>query len=177
MYRIMDEVFYFKFFLWLILYRFFFIFPLLLQGAGLHPLVFFSSSWQVCFIFLPPRSFSLDKMAKSWAFFLTSRLVVPLLFPPNRFFPMTFPAMTKRGTPAVQIPFFLSNNLNAGPLALHETGHVYWAEPGPRSHYLPPPHLVWSRLLGPDESVNCCCFLSMGGVGVERGRGGGEMAY
>ena len=87
-------------------------------------------------IFLLDPPLTSDKMAKSWAFFLTSRLVIVLLFLQTCSFPWHSQPWPK-GDPCCTDTLFLSNNLNAGPLALHETGHVYWAEPGSRSHNPP----------------------------------------
>lgn len=98
--------------------------------------------------------------------------------PPNLWIPITFPAVTKRG-PLLYRSLFLSKNLNAGPIVLHETGHVYWAEPGSRSHN--PPSISFGHILcvqmslwtkrGSSLWMYCYCFHSMGGVGVEGGRG------
>lgn len=159
-----------------------------MKGAGLHPSVFFFHHHN-CVPSLSPRSSSLtsDKMAKSWAFLLhdssfSSSSSKPILS-------HHIPNHDQKGTPAVQITLFLSKNLNAGPLALHETGHVYWAEPGSRSRNPHPPapisfgHIlcvqtsVWTKR-GSSVWMYCYCFHSVGGVGVEReGEGKWRISY
>lgn len=182
MYQIMDKCVFFvaTFIHSFILYRDFFS----MKWAGLHPSVFF---FIITIVFhlvsLILLSNLLTKWQKAELSYFTTRHSTPL--PQNLFFPITFPAMTKRGPPAVQIPF---SYLRTSMLVLkrYMKLDVYWAEPGSRSHN--PPGIVWSCLLRPDESVNlkgiqCVDVLLLfslygAGVGVEReGEGKWRISY
>lgn len=102
MYQIMDKCVFFvaTFIHSFILYRDFFS----MKWAGLHPSVFF---FIITIVFhlvsLILLSNLLTKWQKAELSYFTTRHSTPL--PQNLFFPITFPAMTKRGPPAVQIPF------------------------------------------------------------------------
>lgn len=99
--------------------------------------LFSFSSSQLCSIFVSSILLSNLRQNGKKLSFLTSRLVILLLFLQTSSFPSHSQPWPK-GDPCCTDTLFLSKNLNAGPLALHETGHVYWAEPGSRSHN--PPH-------------------------------------
>lgn len=118
----------------------------------------------------------LTKWQKSWAFLLHdssfSSSSKTYSFPSHS---QSWP----KGDPCCTDTLFLSKNLNASPLALHETGHVYRAEPGSRSHN---PlnsfgHIsciqtsLWTKR-GSVVWMYCYCFHSVWGVGVERVGGG-----
>lgn len=96
----------------------------------------------LCFIF-PLLILLSDKMAKSWAFFLTSWLVPP---PPSR--TNSFPWHSHpwpKGDPCCTDTLFLSDNLNPGALALHETGRVL-SRARTQTPAIPLSHLVMSSV-------------------------------
>lgn len=152
-----------------------------MKGAGLHPSVFIFSTITVVPALSPRSSLTSDKLAKSWAF-LTSWLVILLLFLRAHSFPSHSQPWPK-GDPCCTDTLFLSKNLNAGPLALHETGCVLsraWIQiPQPPSPS-PPSCLVISHaakrvceLHG--DPVRGCTFLftlweGWGWEGRERGK-------
>lgn len=95
-----------------------------MKGAGLHPSVFFFIITIVFHLGLPDPPLTSDKMAKSCAFLLhhsssssssSSKIILS----------HHIPSHDQKGAPCCTDTLFLSKNLNAGPLALHETGHVY----------------------------------------------------
>ncbi len=132
--------------------------------------LFSFSSSQLCFIFVSSILLSnLWQNGKKLSF-LTSQLAVFLLFLQTCSCPLHSQTWPK-GDPCCTDPLFLSKNLNAGPLALHETGHVYWAEPGTSSTVPGWSRLVVSRRVCELKGEPVCgctviVFTLMGGVGV-----------
>lgn len=80
-----------------------------MKGAGLHPSVFFFITFIMnCVPSSSARSSSLtsDKRQKAELSYFMTRHSLPL--PPNLFFfPITFPAMTKRGPLLYRNPFLI----------------------------------------------------------------------
>lgn len=161
-----------------ILYRIFFH-----ERSRFAPICFLFHHWESCSIFL-----SLVLLSNLWQngkklSFLTSWLVILLLFLQIYEFPSHSQPWPK-GDSCCTDTLFLSKNLNTSPLALHETGHVYWAEPESRSHN---PLILFGHILcvqtslwttrGSSVWMYCYCFHSMGGAGVEREGGRGKVAY
>lgn len=76
-----------------------------MKGAGLHPSVFFfivTIMFHLC-VLDPPLTF--DKMAKKLSFRTSTTGHFPFL--PPKLFPVTFPAMTKRGPLLYRHPFLI----------------------------------------------------------------------
>lgn len=123
-----------------ILYRIFFH-----ERNRFAPICFLFHHWELCSIFLSSVLLSVLWQNGKKLSFLTSWLVILLLFLQIYEFPSHSQPWPK-GDSCCTDTLFLSKNLNTGPLALHETGHVYWAEPESRSHKSPWSHLVVSSL-------------------------------
>lgn len=171
MYQIMDDCFFLLVFIYFV-YGFFF--PK--KGAGLHPSVFFfiTESCVPSFSLLP-FSLTSHNMAKSWAFLLHDSSLSPSSSKPIN--SHHIPSRDQKGTPAVQIPFLIQEPQCWSYSATWNWTCVlsrFWIQiPQP-----PPSRLViycvsrwaWTKR-GSSLWMYCYCFHSMGGVGVEGGRG------